>query len=157
MYRDNDEMKMSDNIRAFKLLDSALLSEQERKMVFAAMGSTVSYDKMKGAIKRIFAKHSDEDANTGTSFIKQEEAFVSYRKGHNNNRKSNHYKSYQPNSNKRLQLRVPKGKHWNSRQQKKTDFNPPQFDGKTSECLDCGSKKHWVEICPHVPDCSYDS
>ena len=151
MYGDNSDVKMADNIRAFKLLDSAELSEQERKMVFAAMGSTVSYDKMKSAIKRIFTKHSDGDTNANTSIIKQEEAFVTYKKGYNNN-KMKYSKPYQANSNKKLQLKSQKGKLWNNKQHRRGDFNPPQFDGKTSRCLDCDSKKHWVDECPHVPD-----
>ena len=69
------EMILPDAVLAFKLLDGANISDEERKLALT-LGKDLKYDDMKSALKRLFNKSSLTASNT----IKEEETFYNKHK-----------------------------------------------------------------------------
>ena len=69
------DMQLPDNVQAFKLLDGANLSEDDRKLVLA-LANDIKLQIMQSALKRLFSVSQDKDGDSSNSLlIKQEEAF----------------------------------------------------------------------------------
>ena len=69
------DMQLPDNVQAFKLLDGANLSEDDRKLVLA-LANDIKLQIMQSALKRLFSVNRDKDGDSSNSLlIKQEEAF----------------------------------------------------------------------------------
>ena len=69
------DMQLPDNVQAFKLLDGANLSEDDRKLVLA-LANDIKLQIMQSALKRLFSVSRDKDGDSSNSLlIKQEEAF----------------------------------------------------------------------------------
>ena len=162
MVGDNEGMKLADNILAYALIDYAKVTEDERKMVFSALGGAVTYKLMKSSMKRIFSNHSESLPGSNTAIKQEEEAYYTRRNYYSQNTNNGKYNNFRGQRNvrfakpynqsnpptKRLQLRVPNKPGPSS----SNVWNRPQYDGSISRCIDCGSKKHWVDVCPHVDD-----
>lgn len=120
------DMALPDAVLAFKLLDSANLTTQERQLALTAC-QELKYDCMKSALKRIFGggpSGSGQSAGSSDIVIKQEAAFLTEQ------RRFNYKPGFQrPNFRK-------KG-------------NPLDRFGRTSRCRICQSTHHWQRDCPH--------
>ena len=114
------DMKLLDNVQAFKLLDGANLSEDDRKLVLA-LANDIKLQIMQSALKRLFGVSRDKDGDSSNSLlIKQEEAFYS-----------------------------KKGSFSKGNYKKETHLNPLNKKGEVSHCDICDSKMHWAKNCPH--------
>ena len=72
-------MKLPDTVLAFKLLDGAGLSEQQRQMALT-VASDLKFETMRSALKRIFYNETSADSTVEMQIEKEEDAFVSVRK-----------------------------------------------------------------------------
>ena len=115
------KLKTSDAVLAFKLLDSASLSVDDRKLALA-LGKDMKFSDMKSALKRLFNKASSTDIPNIA--IKDEEAFYSKLKSRNS------FKNKPISKNKQ-------------------QHNPLDKNGKISKCIICQSIMHWAGKCPH--------
>ena len=124
-------MELPDAVLAFKLLESANLSEKEKQLALTACND-LTFINMKSALKRIFGGiHSSTDSAASIQ-IKQESAFY-----------TDHHKS----KNKRYGKKFEKSSQSNLK-----GTNPLNKFGKRSQCAICKSIFHWAKDCPHNPD-----
>ena len=114
-------MKLPDAVLACKLLDSASLSVDDRKLALA-LGKDMKFSDKKSALKRLFNKASSTDIPNLA--IKDEEAFYSKLKSRNSFKNKSISKNKQQN-------------------------NPLDKNGKISKCIICQSIMHWAGKCPH--------
>ena len=71
------DMKLPDIVLAFKLLDGARLTDDQRQLVLT-LGNDLKFSSMKSALKRIFSKIEDNlTQEMGKLVLKKEEAYVS--------------------------------------------------------------------------------
>ena len=128
------EMPLPDTVLAFKVLDNAGLSQNDRQLALTACND-LKFDTMKAALNRIFATKSSLSESATAVTVKEESAFVAERYWNKNNYKR---KSYQFNGN---------------RYNNSTNLNHPKvnptINGRVSQCMICGSRYHWVKECPH--------
>ena len=126
----NHEMPLPNRVLTFKLLDSAKLSEDDRKLALT-LGNNLEFETMKSALKQVFTKFMiANESFYNTNNIKQEEAFCSknmYKLKQNKAFKSSKFQNVS-NSNK---------------------HNPLDKNGKVCRCVICDSKMHWADKCPH--------
>ena len=78
----NQNMKLPDNVLAFRLLDSASVSENQRQICLTLVDD-LTYNSMKGALKHIF-----EEYHEGVN-VKQEESAVIFEQNKNFKKKLN--------------------------------------------------------------------
>ena len=109
------------NVLTFKLLDSANLRGDDRKLALT-LATDLKFESMKSALKRIFTTPS----SAPSPLVKKEEIFFN---------KSSKSKS-RPNKNSTKQSNVNK-------------LNLLDKNGKISRCVICDSKMHWAGKCPH--------
>ena len=146
------KMEILDGVLAYRLLNSANLSNEQKQLVKATV-SKMDYQIMKDQLKKVFTNTSENFLVTKDSFkpeVKSEESDVFYASGNYNNmpnncnrgcgrnnyfRKKAFNRDY--NSNKNYQ---------NQGNNKKT--NPLNAKGEVSRCNFCGSKFHWANNCP---------
>ena len=88
----NQNMKLPDNVLAFKLLDSASVSENQRQICLTLVDD-LTYNSMKGALKHIFGDKiinisKDEEYYWGVN-VKQEESAVIFEQNKNFKKKLN--------------------------------------------------------------------
>ena len=77
----NFEMKLPDQVFAFKLLDGASINDEERKLALA-LGKDMKFEDMKSALKRIFNRSITTSTHSET-MVKHKEAFYSKSKSKN--------------------------------------------------------------------------
>ena len=73
---DSHKMKLPDKVLPFKLLDGALVSENQIQMCLT-LANDLTYNSMKAALKHIFGNNINTSMNeeyNGNSIIKQEES-----------------------------------------------------------------------------------
>ena len=128
------EMPLPDTVLAFKVLDNAGLSQNDRQLALTACND-LKFDTMKAALNRIFATKSSLSESATAVTVKEESAFVAERYWNKNNYKR---KSYQFNGNR----------YSNSTNLNHPKVNPT-INGRVSQCMICGSRYHWVKDCPH--------
>ena len=127
------EITLPDTVLAFKLLDNAGLSQNNRQLALTAC-SYLRFNTMKAALKCIFSTNSSllESGTASAITVKEESAFVTERHW-DKNKKFHQYKGeIYSNSGK---ITYPK-------------MNPT-INGRVSRCRICESKYHWVRDCPH--------
>ena len=73
------DMKLPDTVLAFRLLDGAGLSEQQRQMALT-IASDLKFEAMRSALKRICSYETSADSTVEMQIKKEEDAFVSVRK-----------------------------------------------------------------------------
>ena len=130
------DMALPDAVLAFKLLDNASLTPQERKLALTAC-SELKYNNMKSALKRIFADGATAtDGDSNQVVIKQESAFIT------ENRR------YRPTTYQRGGFNQGQRGSFNPGFRKK-GMNPTDRFGRTSRCIICQSIYHWQKDCPH--------
>ena len=136
------DMKLPDIVLAFKLLDGARLTDDQRQLVLT-LGNDLKFSSMKSAQKRIFSKVEDSlTEEMGKLDVKKEEAYVS---SHSDKKKYSYTrKTYDGNrfrTDKRTKADyVPT--------EKKGKFSPLNREGQVSRCIICDSKMHWASRCP---------
>ena len=140
-------MTLPDTVLAFKLLDNAGLSQNDRQLALTAC-SDLKFDTMKSALNRIFAtKSSLLESGIAAIAIKEESAFVTERHWDKNNYKKRFHQSRGDRySNPGNQFRGDR--YINSGNSTQTKTNPI-INGRVSRCAICESKYHWVRECPH--------
>ena len=129
------KMELPDAILAFKLLESANLSEKEKQLALTACHD-LTFMNMKSALKRIFGSIQCSNDSASSIQVKQESAFYT-----ENQRKSGQrYRQY--------------GKRFEkpSSQPNFKGTNPLNKFGKRSQCAICKSTFHWAKDCPHNTD-----
>ena len=79
----NNDMRLPEAMKAFRLLDGANLEDSDRKFALT-IASDMKFDTMKAALKRIFSKPGSSShtpsPSSSPSDVKQEEAFYSKNK-----------------------------------------------------------------------------
>lgn len=129
------KLELPDAILAFKLLDSACLSTQEKMLAMTACGD-LTLASMKSALKRIFGERTCSSSGAAADHetvpiqVKQESAF--YTSGPRYNIKRTNTTSSTPNT-------LPVG------------TNPLNKYGKRTTCAVCRSVYHWAKRCPDNP------
>ena len=123
-------MDLPDGILAFKLLDNAGLSQQQRQLALTAT-TDIKFSSMKSALQRIFGESvaASSSRDTGSFSIKEENAFMAqdrYKKRFSYNKNTDH-------ENKQ----TPRG------------TNPLNKFGRRTKCVICQSVFHWAKDCPH--------
>ena len=119
------EMILPDPVLTFKLLDGVSITNDKRKLALTFCVD-LKYEKMKSALKRLFASPVPQNQNNEME-IKREEIFW----------------------NKKLRKQRP-----NNEQSKRNEnkISPLDKHGKISRCVMCDSKLHWANKCPHKYD-----
>ncbi|ESO90517.1 hypothetical protein LOTGIDRAFT_164106 [Lottia gigantea] len=121
-------MDLPDTILAFKILDYANLSEQEKQLALTA-ASDLRYDTMKSALKRIFTKLPETNDKDSSVTLKEENALYT--------------------RNKPWRKTYLKNQKQNERDDKTLKgTNPLDKYGRRSKCLVCQSIFHWAKDCP---------
>ena len=160
------KMSLPDCVMAFVLLESCSLSDTEVQMVMSAINE-VTYNDVKSALKRIFAK--DSDNNIGNS-VKTEPALCSSENEvfYGNARGNSGWRgrggmrggngNYRANAGVGSRGRGGRGNYrgrgagtdHTSSGRGGRQRNPLRPDGTVSRCAVCGSLYHWVKDCPHA-------
>lgn len=136
------KMEIQDGVLAYRLLNSANLSETNKQLVKATL-DTMSYKAMKDKLKKVFTSNNIS-THTSTSSVKIESTNSSdhdqvfYSRGHYQHRggqrrgygRANGRASYNFNNNRR-------------------QTNPRDENGEISRCVICESIFHWANKCPH--------
>lgn len=125
------EMALPDAVLAFKLLDSANLTTQQRQLALTAC-QELKYDSMKSALKRIFGDGAtvQSGASGGAIAIKQETAFLT----------DQGPRRFKPSGFKRPGFGTRRYGNPTNR------FGGPS---RSQGCRICQSIFHWQRDCPH--------
>eukprot|EP00112_Aurelia_sp_Birch-Aquarium-sp1_P025873 Seg886.5 transcript_id=Seg886.5/GoldUCD/mRNA.D3Y31 product="hypothetical protein" protein_id=Seg886.5/GoldUCD/D3Y31 len=140
-------MELPDGVLAYRVLNSANLSEEEMKLCRATL-TNLKYDKMIEQLLKIFG--GTVSPCFGKSNVKEESVFVAsneeayysnrWRRGRDFGRFE---RGGRPNRRGRS---LPEFKTSNGSSVRK--LNPPDSSGKPSRCNICESKFHWARNCP---------
>eukprot|EP00112_Aurelia_sp_Birch-Aquarium-sp1_P008508 Seg1939.7 transcript_id=Seg1939.7/GoldUCD/mRNA.D3Y31 product="hypothetical protein" protein_id=Seg1939.7/GoldUCD/D3Y31 len=140
-------MELPDGVLAYRVLNSANLSEEEMKLCRATLTS-LKYDKMVEQLLKIYG--DTVSPYFGKSNVKEESVFVAsneeayyfnrWRGGRDCGR---FQRGGRPNRRGRSQPEFKTGKGSSVRK-----LNPPDSSGKPSRCNICESKFHWARNCP---------
>ena len=133
------DMKLPDTVLAFKLLDGAGLSEQQRLMA-STVASDLKFETMRSALKRIFSNEASADSTVEMDIKKEEDVFVSVKR-----RDSFKYGQKQ----REIQYQGSSSFKRSSKLPSAPKLNPVKRRGEVSRCAICDSKMHWVSKCPH--------
>lgn len=127
------DMALPDAILAFKLLDGANLSLQERQLALTAI-KEITYEEMKIALRRIFSNQNaaSKSSDTFGDEIKGEPSDTAF---------------YTANKNYRGYFNRSRFGAQNSGYMGKT--NPLNRYGQPTKCKICSSVYHWWKKCPH--------
>ena len=68
-------MQLPDNVQAFKLLDGANSSEDDRKLVLA-LANYINLQTMQSALKRLFNVNRDKDSDSSNSLLNKNKRFT---------------------------------------------------------------------------------
>ena len=115
------DMALPEAVLAFKLLDKARLDPKEKQLALTAC-TTITFENMKSALKRIFGESLSNSNDFGVS-VKQE---VFYSKHNPRFRKFSKTEDY-----------------------KQKGTNPLDRQGRRTKCAICSSVFHWAKDCPH--------
>ena len=118
------DMKLTDPVLAFTLLDGAYLTDDDRKLALA-LGNDMKFENMKSHLKHLFSKTKSHNTKTDGQFNLKEEEEVYFTK--------NKFR----------------GKHFGKYSQNEKKLYPLNKIGKVSRCLICDSKMHRADQCPH--------
>ena len=69
------DMQLPDNVQAFKLLDGANLSEDDRKLVLA-LANDIKLQTMQSALKRLFSVNRDRDGDSSNLLLNKKKRFI---------------------------------------------------------------------------------
>lgn len=165
------DMELPDAVKAFMLLASSDLGEEERRLVMSAVPE-VSYNYMKQALKRIFCEIAPK-GNVGSLGVqvKTEPVFFGNNEqtaAHNpvQGDEAEQQVMYSGNSGRGrgswrggrgrgVQLTGGNRQPLNNRQQfnrRGKKGNPVGRDGRVTTCYRCGSRNHWARMCPDPED-----
>ena len=143
------EMSLPDAVLAFKLMDNANLTKQEKQLALTAC-SELKYDNMKSALKRIFGESSHSRSENENILIKQESVMYTAR-GKYNSRPTRPFHAqrqgssdHQSTSTKDRQMLGPNNQYGYAK-----GTNPMNKYGKHTRCSICQSVCHWWRDCPH--------
>ncbi len=142
-------MELPDGVRAYRVLNSANLSEEEMKLCRATL-TTLKYDSMVEQLLKIFG--DTVSPSFGKSDVKEESVFVA-----SNEEKEVYYSNRwrggrdfgrferggRPKRRGRNQFEFKASKEFSARK-----LNPLDSRGKPSRCNICESKFHWARNCP---------
>ena len=115
------DMALPEAVLAFKLLDKARLDPKEKQLALTAC-TTITFENMKSALKRIFGESLSNSNDFGVS-VKQE---VFYSKHNPRFRRFSKTEDY-----------------------KQKGTNPLDRQGRRTKCAICSSVFHWAKDCPH--------
>ena len=140
------DMKLPDTVPAFKLLDGAGLSDQQRQMALT-VASNLKFETMRSALKRIFSNETLTDSTVEMQIKKEEDAFLSVRRRdsfkYGQKQRENQYQgSFKGGSSSSSFI-------GSSKPSFAPKLNPMNRRGEVSRCAICDSKMHWVSKCPH--------
>ena len=131
-------------VLAYRLLKSANLSEQHEQLARATI-SELTYDVMKGQLKKIFADCEKSNKVSNLETVKSEPQYTSQNDVfYGNNRSYRNKFSKNANTSGEQKKYNPKG--WSVKQ--KTGRNPMKKNGDISRCDKCNSINHWASNCP---------
>ena len=142
-------MELPDGVLAYRVLNSANLSEEEMKLCRATL-TTLQYDKMVEQLLKIFG--DTVSPSFGKSDVKEESVFVA------SNEEGEAYYSSRWRGGRDFG-RFERGGRSKRRGRNQFEFktskessvrklNPPDSSGKPSRCNICESKFHWARNCP---------
>lgn len=134
------DMEYPETILTFKLLDGANLTKQEREMALT-VGNDLNLEKMKSALKRIFASKGDTESSLNDS--NEEEVYFAARSG--------------GVRGKRFGTNARDNKYYNNTGSEhsgttKSALNFVDRNGNVTRCRICESTMHWMSKCPHNPN-----
>ena len=130
-------MVLPEPVLAFKLLDNAVLSQNERQLVLTA-ASTLDFSGMKSALKRIFG--TSTVSSTANINIKEEPVYLT---SYGKRGKQRYFRQNKGGSNS-------SDKSYRQSGARPRGTNLLNRDGTMSKCAICESIFHWAKDCPDV-------
>ena len=141
-------MELPEGVKAYRLLHSANISDDEVKLCLATMAE-FNYSEMRSQIMKICADEIATSSGTATTTIKEEPVFQStgFKKNYSHQderKKFSNRGGYQSYRGKRGGGTRNRGRDSTSDK----GMNPPKPNGEISRCVICDSKYHWAKSCP---------
>ena len=136
-------MKILDGVLAYRLLNSANLTNEQKQLVKATI-SKMDYQIMKDQLKKVFTSTStnvDNKNDIDKIDVKSEENEVFYTSKNKNYRQHNSFRGSFSRNNQNF-----KNKNYNKK------MNPLNNKGEISRCNFCGSKFHLEKNCPDAAE-----
>ena len=151
------KMELPDGVLAYRLLKSAHLSEQHEQLARATL-TELTYDNMKGQLKKIFGDPASLENVSHIPSVKvepvlqvneREEGILfnrnsSFRQGRG---RGNFRGRGRGNFQGAVKISDPTSANWSTHSSRRKK-NPVNNDGEVSHCNVCGSIFHWVSRCP---------